>query len=53
VLLLFCLDAKKYQKKIKPANKKAEIINISLKSRNSPAEYVSLMGLPAQTALIF
>jgi len=30
-----------------------EILNISLKSRNSPAEYVTLMVMLAQTALIF
>jgi hypothetical protein len=30
-----------------------EILNISLKSRNSPVEYISLKGLLAQTALIF
>jgi hypothetical protein len=30
-----------------------EILNISLKSRNSPVEYFSLDGVPAQTALIF
>jgi hypothetical protein len=30
-----------------------EILNIILKSRNSPAEYISLKGMPAQTALIF
>jgi hypothetical protein len=30
-----------------------EILNISLKSRNSPVEYVSLKEVPAQTALIF
>jgi hypothetical protein len=30
-----------------------EILNISLKSRNSPAESIALKGVPAQTALIF
>jgi hypothetical protein len=30
-----------------------EILTISLKSRNSPVDYVTLKGLPAQTALIF
>jgi hypothetical protein len=30
-----------------------EILNIRLKSRNSPVEYISLKGLLAQTALIF
>jgi hypothetical protein len=43
----------KSNKKINPANKKAEILNVSLKSRNSPVEYVSLKEVLAQTALIF
>jgi hypothetical protein len=30
-----------------------EILNISLKSRNSRVEFVSLKEVPAQTALIF
>jgi hypothetical protein len=34
-------------------NKKAEILNISLKSRNSPEEQVTLKDVLAQTALIF
>jgi hypothetical protein len=43
----------KSNKKINPANKKAEFLNISLKSRNSPVEYFTSMGLKAQTTLIF
>jgi len=30
-----------------------EILNVSLKSRNSRVEFVSLKEMPAQTALIF
>jgi hypothetical protein len=30
-----------------------EILNVSLKSRNSREEFVSLKEVPAQTALIF
>jgi hypothetical protein len=50
-LFSFFLD-KKRNKKIKAANKKAEIFNISLKSRNSPEDYNNLKLMPAQTALI-
>jgi hypothetical protein len=43
----------KSNKKINPANKKAEILTISLKSRNSRVEFVASKEVPAQTALIF
>lgn len=50
-LFSFFLD-KKRNKKIKAANKKAEILSIILKSRNSPQEHSLLTLMPAQTALI-
>jgi len=48
----FFLD-KKRNKKIKAANKKAEDLDIRLRSKNSPEEYNALRFLPAQTVLIF
>ena len=52
-LFYFFALMQKSNKKIKPANKKAEILNVSLKSRNSRVEFVSLKKVLAQTALIF
>ena len=46
-------DTQKETKKIKASNKKAEIFNNSLKSRNSPQEFNNSTIVLAQTALIF